>query len=47
VVHVELGDQELDWLVRCCWLTEAEANAGDSRIIGERIAAGLAASAKG
>jgi hypothetical protein len=47
VVGVELGEAELDWLVKIRWLTAAEADAGDARVIGQAIAAGLAASAKG
>jgi hypothetical protein len=47
VALVELGRDELDWLVSVRWLTPQEADAGDARIIGERIAAGIAASAKG
>jgi hypothetical protein len=47
VVNVELGAQELDWLIQIHWLTPQEADRGDARAIGERIAAGLAASAKG
>jgi hypothetical protein len=47
VVLVELSGVELDWLVRIHWLTETEANQGNSRLIGAAIAAGLAASAKG
>jgi hypothetical protein len=47
VVAVELGAEELDWLCRIHWLTAAEADAGDGRVIGEAIARGLAASARG
>jgi hypothetical protein len=47
VALVELGREELDYLIAVHWLTEAEASAGDARVIGERIAAGIAASAKG
>jgi hypothetical protein len=47
VVPVELGAAELTWLVSVRWLTPAEADQGDARGIGQAIAAGLAASAKG
>jgi hypothetical protein len=47
VVPVTIGPDELTWLIRVRWLMPDEADAGDPRIIGERIAAGLAASAKG
>jgi hypothetical protein len=47
IVPVELGAVELDWLISVHWLTPAEADAGDARIIGAAIAAGLAASARG
>jgi hypothetical protein len=47
VIPVEVSADVLDWLVRIHWLTEAEASTGDARLIGQAIAAGLAASAKG
>jgi len=48
VVPVELGAQEHDWLVRIDPLvTAAEVDQGDARIIGQAVAAGLAASFKG
>jgi hypothetical protein len=46
-VVVELGHAELDWLVRIGWVTRDEADQGDSHIVGEAIARGLAVSAKG
>jgi hypothetical protein len=47
VVAVELGAQELDYLVSVHWITPQEADRGDSRVIGAAIARGLEASAKG
>ena len=47
IVPVEVSPEVEDWLIRIRWLTETEADAGNARTIGERIAAGLAASAKG
>lgn len=47
VVPVEVGGAELTWLISCRWLTAAEADQGDARIIGQAIARGLEASAKG
>ena len=47
VVAVELGAAGLDWLVRIHWVTALEADQGDGRVIGEAIARGLAASARG
>jgi hypothetical protein len=46
VVPVEVDGQVLSWLIRIHRLTEAEADQGDARLIGQAIAAGLAASAK-
>jgi hypothetical protein len=47
VALVELGADELNWLISVHWITPQEADAGDARVIGAAIAAGLAASAKG
>ena len=47
VVAVELDGQVMDYLVSVHWLTAAEADAGDARVIGQAIARGLEASAKG
>jgi hypothetical protein len=44
---VEVDGQVVSWLIRIRWLTEAEADQGDARIIGQAISSGLAASAKG
>jgi hypothetical protein len=46
VALVELGGPELDWLISVHWITPAEADQGDARVIGQAIAAGLVASAK-
>jgi hypothetical protein len=44
VYQVELGGEELDFLVRLHWLTEAEA--GDRGAVGRAIGAMIAASAR-
>jgi hypothetical protein len=46
-VTIELGEREIDWLVSVRWISPQEADSGDRKAIGERIAAGLAASARG
>lgn len=47
VVGVELGGEELSWLISVRWITPGEADQGDGRAIGAAIAAGLARSARG
>ena len=47
VVPVEVSADVVNWLLRIHWLSEDKADSGDARLIGARLAAGLAASAKG
>jgi hypothetical protein len=41
-VTIELGENEINWLVRIGWLGEDD---GDRRLIGKKISAGIAVSA--
>jgi hypothetical protein len=47
IAPVTIGPVELSWFVRIGWLTSAEADQGDGRLIGRAISSGLAASANG